>query len=352
MTAGIQSFARGVGATIGSLYSGESPASKKASSVISVYSKMLNVVRNSMSFLNNVAFEAPPSLMDGLKVAKAPLLLTVPCTVRNLAKNVTKIFAEESSLKKRVMNGLKALPNIQILGGAAATVCEIAKVTKLVGPHITSWIPVLGYLALVTNTIGLGLSIRSTVQTSLILKTICSGLKVTSANLTEKEKCEALVQALTQLEEKGIDKVAKKLSIGKEAKLAERIKKLKEKLQTGDVGAVQETQDALAILKKRSIRMIVHTSVQSVTNIISIAGGIFSSFTPFPPVGYGLAAVGAGLAFLTWGTDYFLVNSNPFDPESKCRAVQMIDTVRSHVETVKNAVQSYVAQRVIRAVVI
>ncbi len=324
------------------VYGDKSEIGKKGRKIISSYSTLLGLVRNTLSFINGAIAAIPKPLTNSLKVMKLPSVLTVPFAAKDLVKNAVNVIDLDTSVKKKGMNFLKAAVNVDKIGRAAITVCEAGKILGMWGEKAVSWIPGFSIFSLIASSISAFIGIRALIKSSIVFHSIRTGVNAIEGAKDPEQKSRAMLSLLEKLEAKGFDKIGARFKIGKDAQVAQKAQALMQKLKNGTHEArdLEEGEKFLKILKKRAGLVIGLDSFKVATSVIEVVGSIFSSFTPFPVVGLGLFGCTGTMSTISWGIDTFLIKSNPFDPASRCVAEKWVDKAKSGLQKAVHSVES------------
>jgi hypothetical protein len=230
---------------------------------------------------------------------------------------------------------------LKSLATVIKTANAVIKMLKVLDVVAKPLLEVLPFAAIVTYTIG--------VIPSSLIEVIRSGKRVRTFTVLSKQlhKCTSIEEKATILQneieslEAQRKSLQKDLGWSKEAAVAlrTRIDRVRELRFCGgettidQENAVLEMEDAINILKGRSRVILAYDSFDFVNNIVELVSQILF-LTPFAAVGacLGLTSI-SGSTALSIGKSYFL-NRNPFDPDSKSKAIKIVGTMTSGLKRV------------------
>ncbi len=273
------------------------------------------------------------SIYDGLRPYDLP---STPVSEKPTVDETPKPKAGKANgrIMKKLVSTCKTLKSVASVIKTANAVVKMLKVMELVAKPILKVLPFVGVF---TYVIG--------VLPSSGMEVVKSGKRVrTFTNLSNKLRECSDVEGKAKILRKKIDLIQaernsleKDLGLSKEAcdtiqARIDRVRALQftegKAVTIEQAQVVDEMEGAIDILKGRARVMLAYDSLDLVTNIVELASQILF-MTPLVVAGAALglacisSSVGAPLA------KSYCINSNPFDPASKSKALRAVDRVRT-----------------------
>ena len=284
-------------------------------------------------------------LVNAKLASKAPDLLLTPLNVKDAVSNVRKIFAPSQNPLDRMHALFATIIRLDSIVNAAATICKIVRVA--VGPtaeKAVRWIPILNFVGLAVSLLSLELSSYSTHQARRLFEGFNNALKECMSTEDQTRKAEALKKALAIIEKEGITPLSKQLMISKKAleTLTSRIDLLKSHIASKTID--EGDKDLVRTLTGRAKTQLSLKAADISSEVIAIVGNTLL-LTPVPIAGQvaalSLLAISGTISLISWGTKFFLINKNPFDPNSYNRAQQIHRAFSQAIDTIQLSLLSF-----------
>lgn len=144
---------------------------------------------------------------------------------------------------------------------------------------------------------------------------------------------------------KTFDVIKKSLEAGQEAETVEgRINRLATSLIRESAPKALDMEQAQQLVKVLYGRVKLDFGLKVadlVNKIIATVGKVFTTFVlPLAPVGYGILATTGVVSLSMIAGKFFLINKNPFDPESKSRAAKLVERVSRGISHLRTRLES------------
>lgn len=289
-------------------------------------------------------------------VTKGPDLVFGVLAVKDAVQDVQKILdPSKKPIEKEKASGA-FLIHLDKIANTVATVCKIVRASVGVGAErVVQWIPIFNIISFAVSFISLGLSAHSAHQSRKLLQAFNSALDDCLRTTNQAEKAKALSKALEVIEAEGIEPLRKQLMLSKKAKddLIKRVDSLRSHIHEVAIQKPYPLRQPAEITKEDEelVRTLAgRAKLQlgfKVLDIASNIGGIVGTGVLFAPApGAQIAGISVLLAtstmsLVTFGTQYFFINKNPFDKESRSRTMRMLNFVSDAVQSIKERLKVY-----------
>jgi hypothetical protein len=230
-------------------------------------------------------------------------------------KKALKIVRKERDRKKNVVKALKKQ------FGKISEVSNKAQAAGVAAEHSTSLVHVKASLQ--------NLLERTSLQSDSHFRQLLSIFDVPSSIAEKVEAADAFIHDLEAANKQPSSEFSQAIQSAK-SEVALCVKKMKD----------EYVEDAQAIQKlaKRTKLKIGLKIADVVLKIIAIVGAIMVLFPPLLPLGLALAVIGvSGSLVLGLGEGLF-INKNPFDPQSRCAALRMVDYLKTRFQKMRSSI--------------
>jgi hypothetical protein len=302
------------------------------------------IFRNVASFVD-VFKSLSKSVQGAMHVSKGPNIILGLVSIKHSIDDVRKILDRTKRPQERVKASLLFVTHIDSIVNTVGTICKILTSVAKVSSRAIQWIPIFNMISFAVSFISLGLSAHSTHQGRKLASAFNASMRAYEAASTPDEKASALAQALSTIESEGIDPLRKQLMISKKGKveLIKRVDTLR-----SHICAYAVTEEDAKLVKMLRGRAKTQLAFQ-VADLSSVIGGIAGSallLIPNPTgatqaAGFGILAATGLVSLCVWGGKYFFINKDPFDENSRNRAMTILNEVSSAIHSLKERLQAF-----------
>ena len=302
------------------------------------------IFRNVASFAE-VFKSLSKSVQGAMHVSKAPNIILGLVSIKHSVDDVRKILDKTKRPQERVKASLLFVTHIDSIINTVATICKILTSVAKVSSRAIQWIPIFNMISFAVSFISLGLSAHSTHQGRKLASAFNASMRAYEAASTPEEKASALAQALSTIESEGIDPLRKQLMISKKGKveLIKRIDTLRAHIYSHAV--TEEDAKLVKMLQGRARTQLAFQVADLSSTVAGIAGSALL-FIPDPTgatqaTGFAILAATGVVSLGVWAGKYFFINKDPFDENSRNRAMTILNEVSSAIHSLKERLQTF-----------
>ncbi len=282
------------------------------------------------------------SLQVALHISKGPNIILGLVSIKHAVDDVRKIIDKSKKPGDRLKASLLFVTHMDSVVNTAATVCKILSAAGTIGKHAVQWIPIFGMISFAVGFISLGLGAHSTHKSRKLVNAFNDSMKEYQQAATHEAKATALAQALAVIDSEGIQPLRKQLMISKKGgiELVKRVDALRDHIASHSV--TEQDVNLVKILAGRATTQLRYKAADLASSVGAIVGGAFF-LVPVPvaaqATGAAILAATGVVSLVAWGGRYFFINKDPFDENSKNRAMELLDDVSKALRLVKQRLQ-------------
>lgn len=284
------------------------------------------------------------SLQIAIHISKGPNIILGLVSTKHAVDDVRKIIDKSKGPKERMKASVIFITHLDSIVNTVATICKVLSSVGTITKKAVQWVPIFNMISFAVGFISLGLSAHSAHKGRKLVNAFNDSMRAYQLASTPEEKAAALAKALETIETEGIQPLRKQLMISKKGgvELVKRIDALKSHIASRSVTA--KDLKLVQILAKRAKTQLRYKAADVATSVGAIAGGAFA-FVPIPvvaqAVGASIFAATGVVSLISWGGKYFFINKDPFDEQSRNRAMQMLDETSNALRCLKQRLQTF-----------
>lgn len=312
-------------------------------------------MRHTASFFKNY-YVLPSNLVHFLKITKLFKIVLIPFHCIDAYNNICDTTAPLKehpleALKNRVRPILKLIIALDEIVESIGDGLEFLKHFKLVGERAVEWIPVFRLVDFWIKLMGTGFAVETVCKTGKLYHSLRSTNTKFAKEADEGKKATILLEALKKLKKDDIEGLRKRLMLSKAADLKGRVDKIASILKKQDLDeaarkeTLEEGKKLMEILASRATTQLTIACVDLANRIAMTVGAVFLTFVYVPVAGYAIFSCTSVVSLGLWGTKYFIIKKNPFDPNAKTRAQKRFSQAKAKYAKATAKIRSFCYQR-------